>query len=87
MSGTLSNPYENHLNIGVRIAAIDGEAGFLCEEIVEELTAATAILAPELLPGEITLEGIELGSICGIINNITEAFNSITSLLPAPTGK
>jgi hypothetical protein len=56
--------YENRLNIGV---TLDEEGdGFSCEEITAALTAATILLAPELLEVDV-LEGVELEAICGIV--------------------
>lgn len=60
------DPYANRLNIGVTLDKIDD--GFLCEDITTALTAAVAILAPELLEIDV-LEGVELEAICGIIDD------------------
>jgi hypothetical protein len=60
------DPYANRLNIGL---TLDKEGdGFLCEEVTAALTAATVLLAPELLEAD-ALEGVELEAICGIIKD------------------
>jgi hypothetical protein len=60
------DPYANRLNIGI---TLDKEGdGFLCEDITAALTAATVLLAPELLEAD-ALEGVELETICGIIKD------------------
>jgi hypothetical protein len=66
MAGSVS-PYGNHLNIGVTLdSTVDG---FDCQALVEELTALTAVLAPEPL-GADALESIdlELEAICEFID-------------------
>ncbi|KAK2760243.1 hypothetical protein FQN54_002310 [Arachnomyces sp. PD_36] len=64
MAGT-DDPYENRLNIGVTLDEVN--EGFPCEEVAAALTAATIILAPELLSADV-FEGIELETICGMID-------------------
>ncbi|KAI0859732.1 hypothetical protein F4860DRAFT_525747 [Xylaria cubensis] len=59
-------PYTNHLNIGVTLDKIDD--GFPCEEVAEAITAALAVLAPELL-GADAFEGVELEAICGVLED------------------
>ncbi|KAI0405878.1 hypothetical protein F4802DRAFT_596842 [Xylaria palmicola] len=75
------DPYANHLNIGV---ALDKSAGsFLCEAIIEDLTLAVSILAPELLEQDI-LAGYELEAICGAINDPLSAIGSLTDTIKVP---
>ena len=72
------DPYANHLNLGV---TLDNEGdGFSCEELVAGLTAAAAILAPELLE-EGSFEGIELEAMCGAIKDPWGAIGNLTGLL------
>ncbi|KAK9412876.1 putative Class V protein [Seiridium unicorne] len=78
------DPYANHLNIGVLLEKTEASDGFDCEAMVGLLTSAAVVLAPELLPAD-ALEGVEMESICGIINDAQDAFKTLTSLLPAPT--
>ncbi|KAK9776082.1 putative Class V protein [Seiridium cardinale] len=78
------DPYANHLNIGVLLEKTEASDGFDCEAMVGLLTTAAVVLAPELLPAD-ALEGVEMESICGIINDAQDAFKTLTSLLPAPT--
>ncbi|KAM0811706.1 hypothetical protein AB5N19_12062 [Seiridium cardinale] len=78
------NPYANHLNIGVLLEKTEASDGFDCEAMVGLLTTAAVVLAPELLPAD-ALKGVEMESICGIINDAQDAFKTLTSLLPAPT--
>ncbi|TGJ86907.1 hypothetical protein E0Z10_g1918 [Xylaria hypoxylon] len=61
-----NNPYANRLNIAVTLDKVDDN--FLCEDITAALTAAVALLAPELLEID-ALEGVELEAICGIIDD------------------
>lgn len=70
------NPYANHLNIGVTIEKDSPGDGFDCEAVAGLLTAATVVLAPELLPAD-ALEGIEIESICGVIENPESAVDSL----------
>jgi hypothetical protein len=68
------DPYANHLNIGV---ALDKTGdGFLCQEITAALTAAMAILAPELI-GADAFEGVELEAVCGIIKDPSSIVDSV----------
>ena len=50
----------------------------LCEEITSALTAAVAILAPELVVVDL-LEGVELGAICGLIADPTSIIDSLAA--------
>jgi hypothetical protein len=68
------DPYANRLNIGVTLDT-SGD-GFLCEEITAALTAAVALLAPELLEAD-ALEGVELEAICGIIDNPSSIIDNL----------
>ncbi|KAI0381609.1 hypothetical protein F5Y04DRAFT_280689 [Hypomontagnella monticulosa] len=68
------DPYANRLNIGVTLEST--EDGFPCEEITAALTAAVAILAPELLEADV-LEGVELEAICGIIDDPMSIINGL----------
>ncbi|KAI1078530.1 hypothetical protein F5B20DRAFT_582157 [Whalleya microplaca] len=78
------NAYGNRLNIGVDIEQQDAGAGFDCEAIVELLTTAAIALAPELIPVDV-LEGVEVESVCGVIDNIESVVGSLTAMVPAPT--
>lgn len=71
VAGDKSDPYANHLNIGVTLDT-SGD-GFDCELIVGGLLAFTEIMAPELLEEE-ALAGIELESICGVTDDTDSAF-------------
>lgn len=72
VAGDKSDPYANHLNIGVTLDT-SGD-GFDCELIVGGLLAFTEIVAPELLEEE-ALAGIELESICGLTDDTDSAFS------------
>lgn len=73
MAGS-GNPYANRLNIGVTLDKTSD--GFLCEEITAVLTAAVAILAPELLEVD-ALEDVEFEAICGIIDDPLSALDGL----------
>lgn len=75
------NPYANHLNIGLTLDKTSGD-GFTCEEITAALTAAAMLLAPELVGAE-ALEGIEIESICGIIEDPSSALDHLTGTGPS----
>ena len=70
-----TDSYHSRLNIGVELEKTDN--GFLCELIMEGLTAAVSIIAPELLPAD-ALEGVELEALCGIINDPIGALHNLT---------
>ncbi|KAK3935133.1 hypothetical protein QBC46DRAFT_423628 [Diplogelasinospora grovesii] len=69
-----SSPYTNRLNIGVKLDNTGD--GFLCEEITDALTAAVALLGPELLEAD-ALADVELEAICGFIEDPTSIFGSL----------
>lgn len=81
VSGSKDDPYANHLNIAVTLDKTDD--GFDCEGIAAGLTAAMALLAPELLE-EDALEGVELEALCGVLEDPTTA---LSSLIPGSGSK
>lgn len=68
------DPYRNRLNFGVTLDKTHD--GFSCELLVEALTAANIILAPELLEAD-ALEGVELMALCGIIEDPTSGIEHL----------
>ncbi|KAI0880238.1 uncharacterized protein GGS22DRAFT_193446 [Annulohypoxylon maeteangense] len=78
IAGTKSDPYAGHLNIGVTLDKTDN--GFDCAAIAGGLTALTALIAPELLEAD-ALEGVELESLCGIVED------PLSALDLSPTGE
>jgi hypothetical protein len=75
-----SNPYGQFLSIGLTLDSTSD--GFNCEEVVEAITAAMVILAPELVEAD-ALEGVELTALCGIIDNPQSAISNFL----APSAK
>lgn len=67
------------MNIGVQIKTDSG--GFSCEDAAALIEALTLALAPELLEAD-ALEGIELASICGVVDDAQAAMSSVTAVLP-----
>lgn len=71
--GDAVNPYRNRLEIAVTLEkTLDG---FDCQALVEGLTAAMVVLAPQLLEAD-ALEGVELEAICGIIDDPQSAITN-----------
>jgi hypothetical protein len=79
--GNASDPYAYHLNLQVDLGQL-GE-NLLCEEITAALTAAVAILAPELLEADI-LADVELEAFCGFIRDPTSIIGNLTNLVKIP---
>ncbi|KAF3021007.1 hypothetical protein E8E14_010700 [Neopestalotiopsis sp. 37M] len=77
------DPYANHLNIGVTLDETAGE-GFMCEEVAAAITAAMAILAPELLSAD-ALEGVELEALCGLIDDPLSAIPDLQNTVKVAT--
>ena len=65
MGNSTLNPYGNHMNIQIA-QKLDGASAFnefICDLIIEGLTALAAAVAPELLPAEIG-EDVEFETLC-----------------------
>lgn len=75
VSGSKTDPYANHLTVNV--VQDHSSDGFDCQEIAAGLTAAMALLAPELLE-EDALEGIELEALCGVLEDPGSALSGLT---------
>lgn len=67
------------MNLGVQTKTDSG--GFSCEEAAALIEAVTVVIAPELLKAD-ALEGVELASVCGVVDDIQNAISSVTAVIP-----
>jgi len=81
LGNTRNGPYANHMNIQISYEIGHGNSAFnefICDVIIQGLTALAMAVAPELAGAEVW-EGIELEALCGeLIEHIGSRDANIT---------